>query len=355
MTDQKLRIAHVAPLFASVPPKAYGGTERVLESLINEQVLMGHDVTLFASGDSKTQARLKPVIDKAIWNQKGIDFPNAYHTIELDMVAKMSEEFDIIHSHFNFIHFQSLHQIKTPMITTLHWRVDLKEFQDLFSYFKDAPLIAISKSQKSYIPNANVKEVIYHGFPINAYQYNDSPDNYIAFVGRFNPEKGAHIAIEVASRAGMKIKLAARMPDDKKGMCYFHDKIEPLLAEPNVEYLGELGEEDKKTLLMNAKLTLVPTSWPEPFGLVTVESLLCGTPVIAFPLGGTGEIVESGLNGFAVENVNEMVKAVGNIAQISRKACRKYAEERFSVHLMTEKYINVYKKVINEWRISYGV
>lgn len=344
--DKKLKIAHVAPLFASIPPVKYGGTERVLSWLIDEQVRMGLDVTLFASGDSKTKARLVPVIPRAIWHEDEIRIFDAYHTIELDMVDRRAEEFDVIHCHFNFIHYQSLRRIKTPMVTTLHWRVDIREYQDLYKYFNDAPLIAISNSQKSYIPNANVIDVIYHGLPVERYEFGKKGNGYVAFIGRFSPEKGAHVALEVARRAGIPIKIGARMPVTERDREYYKEKIAPLMDSADVEFLGELDDHKKIELLKNADATLVPTNWPEPFGLVTIESLCCGTPVIVFPAGGTGEIVKDGEVGFAVGSADEMLKAIKKIGQIDRSRCRRYIEENFSAAIMAAKYERAYNKLL---------
>ncbi|MFH1654348.1 MAG: glycosyltransferase family 4 protein [Pseudomonadota bacterium] len=347
-----MRIAHVAPLFTSVPPMKYGGIERILYWLIEEQIKAGHDVTLFASGDSKTSAKLVPACPKALWNEEEkIDFPNVYHTIELDMLDKhiREHEFDIIHSHFNFIHYQSLHLINTPMITTLHWRVDLKEFQDLYKYFSDAPLIAISNSQKSFIPSANVIDVVHHGLPVQNYPVSETPEDYIVFVGRFSPVKGPHTAIEVARRAGVKIKIASHIPiegtDPDFEIHYYNNVIKPLLNESFVDYLGELGEEDKNNLLSKALATVLPINWPEPFGLVFIESLLCGTPVITCPMGSAPELIKDGLVGFLAKDIDQMVDALHKIDKIDRKNCRIYAEKNFSTSTMAKNYELVYKKV----------
>lgn len=345
---KKLRIAHIAPLFTSTPPHKYGGTERVLDWLITEQVKMGYDVTLFATGDSKTSAKLVPVIPKAIWNEKEIEIPTPYHTIELDMVAKRAEDFDVIHSHLNFIHYQSLHQFKTPMLTTLHWRVDLRELQDLYHYFNDAPLAAISRSQAAYIPFANVVSVIHHGLPVDDYPFCEKAGDYIAFVGRFSPEKGVVEAIETAIKLKMPIKIAARIPDDEAGFFYYEKKVKPLMNSPLVEYIGEVDDKGKTKLLAGAKVTLIPTSWPEPFGLVTIESLACGTPVVVFPIGCTKEIVVDGEVGFTATTVSEMAKAVKKIEKISRKKCREHIENNFSAPIMAKKYEETYLKLLRK-------
>ena len=350
-TKKQLRIAHVAPLFVSVPPKRYGGTERVLDWLIEEQVKRGYDVTLFASGDSVTKAKLVSVVPKALWErEKKIECPNVYHTIGLDMLAKRASEFDIIHSHFNFIHYQLVNRINAPMVTTLHWRVDTEEFQDLHKYFSDAAVVAISRSQSAYIPFANVKSVVYHGLPVKKYPFGNGAGGYVVFIGRFSPEKGAHIAIGAALKAKIPIKVAARMPETEADRKYFNDKVKPLLSSTGVEYIGEVEEEKKLKLFGGAKATLIPTSWPEPFGLVTIESLCCGTPVIAYPEGGTAEIIKGGNVGFSVRSLDEMADALSKIDQIDRRHCRKYVEENFSSAQMAENYEDVYKQVIDEWR-----
>lgn len=319
----------------------------MLDWLINEQISDGHDVTLFASGDSKTAARLIPVIPKALWHMENIEFPNTYHTIELDMVDKMSNDFDIIHSHFNFIHFQSINRIKTPMITTLHWRVDIREFQDLYDYFNKAPLVAISHSQKSFIPQANVIDVVYHGLPADDYPFNERGGDYIAFLGRFCPEKGVHIALDVAKKLQMPIKIGARIPEREADLIYYRDKIKPYFDSEIIEYVGELNEHEKRDLLKNAKVTIVPTNWPEPFGLVTVESLVCGTPVVALSIGGTAEILNDGQVGFVSDSIHGLIEGIKNIDKISRTKCRRYVVEKFSSSVMAKNYEKVYKKILS--------
>jgi len=346
ISKKKLRIAHIAPLFAPVPPRKYGGTERVVDWLIREQVDAGHEVSLFASGDSITRAKLIPVVPRALWKAPGVKIYDIYHTIELDMVDKMSDEFDIIHSHFNFIHFQSLNRLKIPMVTTLHWRVDLREFQDLYRYFDKAPLVAISHTQADFIPHANVADVVYHGLPIKDFPADGTPENYIAFVGRFSPEKGVHTAIEVSRRTGIPLKIAAKLPTEGTEVDYFENKIKPMIKEADVELLGELNDKEKSTLYKNAKVTLIPTNWPEPFGLVTIESLCSGTPVIACPVGCTKEIVIDGEVGFTAMSAGEMVEAVKKIDQIDRAHCRKYVEEKFCSQVMARNYDKVYHKLL---------
>jgi len=346
MTFKPLRIAHAAPLFASIPPLKYGGTERVLDWLIRAQIEKGHDVTLFASGDSCTPAKLVPVIPEAIWNYGESEFPNIYHTIELDMLLSRSEEFDVIHYHFNFMHLQSVHFVKTPIVSTLHWRVDLKEFQDLYNYFTDVPLVAISESQKSYIPQANVVDVVYHGLPTEDYTFCPNKGDYLAFVGRLSPEKGVHIALETAIRTGLPIKIAARIPDEAAGRKYYEETLKPMMNDPLVEYVGELNEKEKIPFMGKALATLVPTCWPEPFGLVAIESLAVGTPVVAYPVGGTKEIVKDGVVGFAVNSVDEMIEAVKKIEIIDRNVCRKHIEKHFSSKRMADSYDKIYRKLI---------
>jgi len=348
MVFKSLRIAHVAPLFASIPPLKYGGTERVLDWLIRAQLEKGHDVTLFASGDSQTQAKLVSAIPEAMWNSGGSEFPNIYHTIELDMLLRRAEEFDVIHFHFNFMHLQAVHIIKKPLISTLHWRVDLKEFQDLYNYFTDVPLVAISESQKSYIPQANVVDVVYHGLPLEDYHFCPGPGEYLAFVGRFSAIKGPHIALEVARRVGIPLKIAARIPEEEEDRKYFENTIKPMLEGPNVEYVGELDEKEKIPFMGKALATLIPTCWPEPFGLVTIESLAVGTPVVVYPMGGTKEIVEDGVNGFAVNSVDEMCDAVKRIGEISRKTCRQHVEDKFSSKGMAAAYDKIYHQLIDK-------
>jgi glycosyltransferase involved in cell wall biosynthesis len=232
------------------------------------------------------------------------------------------------------------------MLTTLHWRVDIREFQDLYHYFNKAPLVAISHSQKAFIPYANVVSVVHHGLPVEEYPFNEDGGDYLAFVGRFSPEKGVHIALEASRKLGIPIKIGARMPNNDVDREYYKTKVKPLMDSSLVEYVGELGDNGKQELLKNAKATVIPTSWPEPFGLVTIESLCCGTPVIAYPLGGTKEIVKEGEVGYAVENISEIVEAVKKIDKIDRSYCRSYVEKNFSSSRMADNYEKVYRKLV---------
>ncbi len=338
-----MRIAQVSPLYESVPPKYYGGTERIVSYLTEELVRQGHTVTLFASGDSKTSARLIHSAEKSLRLDKNSIDSMAHHILLLEKVFQHAREFDIIHFHIDYLHFPLSRRYGPPHITTLHGRLDIPDLVPLYKEFSEMPLISISDSQRAPLPWVNWQGTIYHGLPTDLYSMDENPGRYLVFLGRISPEKRVDRAIEIAKKVGMKLKIAAKISEtDRK---YYHSEIEPLLDHPLVEYLGEVGESDKKKLLCGAYALLFPIDWPEPFGLVMLESMACGTPIIAYNHGSVPEILDPGLTGYIVSTIDEAVEAVENISRLSRQRCRQVFEERFSVERMAHNYLEVYERV----------
>ena len=339
-----MRIAQVAPLMESVPPKQYGGTERVVSWLTEELVRLGHDVTLFASGDSVTSAELVPC-----WPQ-GLRFdPEAvcaipHHLVMLDKVSRRSSEFDIIHFHIDYLHFPLFRRRATNTLTTLHGRMDLPFLVPVFSEFPEMPLVSISDDQRKPVPWANWISTVYHGLPEDLLRYQESPSlDYLAFLGRISPEKRADRAIEIARRAGMKLRIAAKI--DKADEAYFKSQIEPLLAQPHVEFIGEIGDEAKADFLGNAVGLLFPIDWPEPFGLVMIEAMASGTPVVAYRRGSVPEVIDHGVTGFVVDDEEEAIVAVKRLRMLNRRLVRARFEERFSVERMARDYLDLYREL----------
>lgn len=341
-----MRIAQVAPLYESVPPRLYGGTERVVSWLTEELVDQGHEVTLFASGDSETRARLIPACPRALWRDGQCQDPLPHHVRLMELVFEDVSRFDVIHFHTDFLHFPLVRRHGCPSVTTLHGRVHVADQGPLFAAYPDVPLVSISDDQRRPTPDASWQATVYHGMPRDLHTFQPRPGNYLAFLGRLSPEKRVDRAIEIARLAGMKLKIGAKMYSEERS--YFHQAIEPLLKESNsfVEYLGEVGGAAKDELLGNAAALLFPIDWPEPFGLVMIEALACGTPVIAWRNGSVPEIIEDGVTGFIVDNVEDAAEAVGRAAWLDRSACRKAFEERFDVGRMTRDYVEVYRKLI---------
>jgi glycosyltransferase involved in cell wall biosynthesis len=339
-----MRIAQVAPLYESVPPKLYGGTERVVSYLTDELVRQGHDVTLFASADSVTKAKLRPVCDRALRleGKKVID-PIAHHIRMIEMVAQEATKFDVVHFHIDYLHFPVTRRQKMNSVTTLHGRLDIPELGPLYQEFWDMNLVSISNAQRLPLIWANWIGTVHHGLPEDLYKPTTTPSSYLAFLGRISPEKRVDRAIEIATRLEMPIKIAAKV--DAADNEYFEAKIRKLLDHPLVEYVGEIGEREKGQFLGNAAALLFPIDWPEPFGLVMIEAMACGTPVIAYRLGSVPEIIDEGTTGFMVNNIDEAVKAVGRLNSIDRTICRRVFEERFSVQRMARDYVELYKRI----------
>jgi glycosyltransferase involved in cell wall biosynthesis len=339
----RVRIAQVAPLVESVPPKLYGGTERVVSYLTEELVRAGHDVTLFASGDSVTGAHLVPVCSKALrLNPKSVDHL-AHHIVMLEEVFSQSESFDIIHFHIDYLHFPLSRREGVAQVTTLHGRLDLPDLQPIYQKFGDMPVVSVSDAQRDPLATANWQGTVYHGLPQGQYKFYEKPGNYLAFLGRISPEKGVDRAIEIASRAGVPLKIAAKV--DRADQEYFETTIQPLLNNPLVDFIGEIGYPDKNEFLGNALALLFPINWPEPFGLVMIEAMACGTPVIAHPYGSVPEIIEEGQTGFLVGDAEQGAKAVKHVSQVSREGCRQRFEERFSATRMAKDYLAVYDRL----------
>ena len=344
-----LRIAQVAPLYESVPPKLYGGTERVVSYLTEELVRRGNEVTLFASGDSSTSATLHAGYPTSL-RLSGLAQVAAnglgMHMPMLSRVFERADDFDIIHCHLDYWTFAFSNLVATPTITTLHGRLDLDELVPIFDQFKDRPLISISDAQRKPLPAMNWAATIHHGVPRDHLQFNPRGGKYLAFLGRIAPEKRPDIAIKVARKAGIPLKIAAKV--DEVDREYFRTAIEPMIkAGPGVEYIGEINETQKSEFLGNALALLFTIDWPEPFGLVMIEAMACGTPVIARPCGSVPEVMRNGVTGFIAAEFDDLVAAVRKIDTISRAACREEYERRFAVDVMAEKYERIYRELIS--------
>jgi glycosyltransferase involved in cell wall biosynthesis len=338
-----LRIAQVAPLVESVPPESYGGTERIVSYLTEELVGLGHDVTLFASGGSKTKAKLVPVSERSLRSDPTVNDPLSKAIVEIEEVLKRSEDFDIVHFHDGYVHFPLARHLRIPAVTTTHGRMDLPDLVPIFREFSDLPLVSISDQQRKPLPFAKWIATVQHGLPADLYSFRAEPEDYIAFVGRICPEKGPDRAIEIAKRAGVPLKIAAKV--DKVDEEYFESEIKPLLENPLIEFVGEVNEPEKNILLGGARALIFPIDWPEPFGLVMIESLACGTPVIAFNYGSVPEVLENGKTAFIVKNVDEAKQALRGIQQISRSVCRQEFERRYTATKMADNYIQVYARI----------
>jgi glycosyltransferase involved in cell wall biosynthesis len=341
-----MRIAQVAPLTEAIPPKLYGGTERVVHWLTEELVALGHDVTLFASGDSTTSAKLEATWPRALRLDGAVRDPNALHMVMLERVKRRcdDDEFDLIHFHLDYYPWSLFHRQPTPHLTTLHGRLDLPEHQPVFSTFSDVPVVSISDSQRRPVPNANWVRTIHHGLPADLLTPLVRKPEYLAVLGRIAPEKGVDRAIRIAIRAGIPLKIAAKV--DRADQDYFEQTIAPMLGHPLVEFIGEIGDQQKSEFLSGAMGLLLPLDWPEPFGLVMIESMACGAPVIAYNRGSVPEIIETGLTGFIVEDETSAVAAVHQLADLDRSAIRARFEERFTARRMALDYLTAYRALV---------
>jgi glycosyltransferase involved in cell wall biosynthesis len=344
-----MRIAQIAPLFESVPPRLYGGTERVVSWLTEELVRRGHEVTLFASGDSRTAARLVAPYPRGLRLDPAPPDPVALHTIELAQAFDRAEDFDVVHCHVDYLAFAYARLVRTPVVHTLHGRLDLSHLLHLFAHFPEAPLVSISDSQREPLRGLplNWLATVNHGLPLAGIPWRDGPGGgYLAFLGRIAAEKRPDLAIEVAKQLGLPLRIAAKVDEpDRK---YFEKRIRPSLNHPLVEFVGEVDEEQKWAFLGEARCLLFPIDWPEPFGIAMIEALACGTPVVARPCGSVPEIVRDGEVGFLGETVEQLAAAVKRIDVIDRARCRRYAEERFSVEAMTDRYEAVYARILQD-------
>lgn len=339
-----MKIAQIAPLVESVPPTLYGGTERVVSWLTEELVNQGHDVTLFASGDSKTQAKLVPVVERALRLDNRVRDCLPYNFIMLDQVAERAREFDILHFHIDFMHYPMFRDIPNRTLTTLHGRLDLPDLQPIYKAFPHMPLVSISGNQRLPMPPVNWADTVYHGLPPDLFRGTKKHDGYLAFLGRISPEKRPDRAIAIAKATGIPLKIAAKI--DAVDRKYFEQEIEPLMDKSLVEFIGEIGETQKQEFLGNARALLFPIDWPEPFGLVMIEAMACGTPVIAFKCGSVPEVMEDGVTGFIVETLDEAIAAVGKIDTLSRECVRARFEQRFTAPVMAKHYIEIYKTLM---------
>ena len=339
-----MRIAQIAPLFEAVPPKLYGGTERVVNSLTEELVAMGHDVTLFASGDSITSAKLDAPWPRALRLDPDIRDWVATYAILIEHVRQRAHLFDVLHFHIDYWPNSVFTRQNTPFLTTLHGRLDLPEFAAVYRFFPTVPLISISNSQRAPLPDLNWTETVYHGIPEHLLTPVESEQGYFAFLGRISPEKGIERAIRIARAAGVKLKVAAKV--DNADRAYYEREVAPLLADGNVEFIGEINDAQKPAFLSGAKALLFPIDWPEPFGLVMIEAMACGCPVIAFRRGSVPEVMDDGVTGFVVENVEEAVAATRRLHEIDRANVRRVFERKWTARRMAEDYVSVYERLI---------
>ena len=338
-----MRIAQVAPLVESVPPKHYGGTERIVAYLTEELVRLGHKVTLFASGDSVTSAELVPVYRRSFrQNKRATDYLSR-EVLLMDHVMQRSDEFDVIHFHTGCLHYLISRHLTVPHVTTLHGRLDTPEMRRLYERFREMPMISISNAQRTPWPCANWQATIYHGLPQDLFRFHSEPGGYLAFLGRASPEKRVDRAIEIAKRVGMPLRIAAKV--DRADRRYFKRDIEPLLNDPHIEWLGEISDKDKDEFLGNAYALLFPIDWPEPFGLVMIESMACGTPVVAYAGGSVPEVMDDGVTGFVVNNMEQAAEAARRVGDLSRARCREGFDKRFTASRMASDYVNVYTRL----------
>jgi glycosyltransferase involved in cell wall biosynthesis len=340
----KMRIAQVAPLTEAVPPKFYGGTERVVHWLTEELVALGHDVTLYASGDSQTSAKLEAAWPRALRLDGSVRDPNALHMLMLERVRQRADDFDFLHFHLDYYPFSIFSRYHTPFITTLHGRLDLPEHQPLFATFPSIPIVSISDAQRRPIPHAGWVNTVYHGLPEKMLTPQPVKPQYLAFLGRIAPEKRVDRAIRVALECGIPLKIAAKV--DRVDREYYDEQIKPMIDGKNIEYIGEITDAQKSEFLSGAVALMTPIDWPEPFGLVMIEAMACGTPVIAFNRGSVPEVVDEGVTGFIVEDEKSAIGAVYRLPELSRAGVRKRFEERFTARRMAQDYLAVYRQLM---------
>lgn len=347
-----MRIAQVAPLYESVPPRLYGGTERVVSYLTEELVRQGHDVTLFASGDSVTSATLVPLCERSLRLDPSVVDPLMYHVLMLEKVLQRASAFDVLHFHIDYLHFPLSRAVGEPNVTTLHGRLDLPELALMYDEFGDMPVVSISDAQRLPLPQARWMATVHHGLPLDLYDFHPEPGGYLAFVGRISPEKRVDRAVEIARRVGMPLRVAAKV--DKVDRDYFEAEIAPLFEDPLVEFVGEIGEAEKNDFLGRAHALLFPIGWQEPFGLVMLEAMACGTPVVAYRNGSTPEVVDEGVTGYLVDTIDGAARAVERVGGLSRERVRRQFEERFSAARMARDYVRVYRRIVAERRLPTG-
>jgi len=336
-----VRIAQVAPLYESVPPREYGGTERVVAFLTDELVRLGHDVTLFASADSHTTAQLAPMAAHALRTDPHSVDTLAHHVLMLERVGRVAREFDVVHYHIDYLHFPYSRRMDVPNVTTLHGRLDIGDLQPLYEEFNEMPVVSISDSQREPLPQANWVGTVYHGLPAELLTLQTDPGDYLVFLGRISPEKRVDRAVEIAARVGMQLRIAAKI--DVHDEHYYRKEIAHLFDLPFVDYVGEVTETQKAELLGGARALLFPIDWREPFGLVMIESMACGTPVVAWRAGSVPEIITNGVTGFIVDNIDDAVQATQRAATLDRRLVRREFERRFTADRMASEYVDIYE------------
>ncbi|MFY0541330.1 glycosyltransferase family 4 protein [Nannocystis pusilla] len=341
-----MRIAQVAPLFESVPPHKYGGTERVVSYLTEELVRGGADVTLFASGDSSTRAELDPICARALRLDPECRDPLAPTIRLLERVARRAHEFDVVHFHIDYLHFPLSRRLGLRQLTTLHGRLDIRELQAVYDEFADMPVVSISLAQRRPLAQAQFIGNVYHGLPLDLYRFEPEPDDYLAFLGRFSPEKRVDRAVAIARRLGMRLRVAAKI--DRHDREYYEREVAGLFADPLVEYVGEIGEADKGAFLGKARCLLFPVDWPEPFGLAMIEAMACGTPVIAFRCGSIPEVLDEGVTGYCVDSLDAAAAATAQAMTLDRRRCRERFERRFSAERMARDYMRLYGAIVED-------
>jgi glycosyltransferase involved in cell wall biosynthesis len=340
----KVKIAQVAPLYEAVPPKLYGGTERVVAHLCDALVEKGHDTTLFSSGDARTRAKLAVCRDQAIrLDPAPLKSDLASHLSMLEEVRRRAHEFDVIHFHLDMVHFPFFEHVAERTLTTLHGRLDIKDLAGVYRIWNDYPLVSISNDQRRYLPDANWAGTVHHGVLSSLYRFNPRPEGYLAFLGRISPEKRPDRAIAMAKRLGRRLKIAAKV--DQADAAYFREVIEPMLGHPLIEFVGEIGDAGKSEFLGGADALLFPIDWPEPFGLVMIEAMACGTPVIAWACGSTPEVIEDGVTGVLVRSDEEADAAVDRVLGLDRAVVRSRFEQRFSAAAMADRYVEIYRRL----------
>jgi glycosyltransferase involved in cell wall biosynthesis len=340
-----MRIAQVAPLNERVPPLLYGGTERVVSYLTEALVRLGHDVTLFASGDSETSAHLVPGCRRALWRDVDVRETLPHHVHLMELVFRQIGRFDIIHFHTDYVHFPLVRRYRRPSVTTLHGLVHPPDVGPLFREYLDVPLVSISNNQRSPLPQANWRGTVYHGLPRDSFTFRGDRGTYLVYLGRMSPEKRVDRAIDIATRSDMPLKIAAKIYPEERH--YFDETLAPLIkASPLVEFVGEIGDRDRDELLGGATALLFPIEWPEPFGLVMIEALACGTPVIAWRRGSVPELLEDGVTGYIVESIEDGVEAVARLDRLNRATCRQVFEQRFDAARMARDYVEIYQGLV---------
>jgi glycosyltransferase involved in cell wall biosynthesis len=339
-----MRIAQIAPLAESVPPKLYGGTERVVSWLTEELLVLGHEVTLFASGDSVTRAALVPIIPRALRLTRPRPEPFPAYALLLDALAQAASDFDVVHCHTDWLHLPLLDAIEVPHLTTIHNRLDTPDLPPVIKRFAAVPLISISDHHRIPLPSANWLGTVYHGMPVDMLQPRYEPGEYLAFLGRLTKEKGPEVAIALSRASGVPLRMAAKIP--RLETRYYKERLQPIIDGQHVQLMGELDDAAKGEFLRRASALLFPIDWPEPFGLVMIEAMACGTPVIAFRRGSVPEVIDDGVTGFIVDNEEQAIAAIHRVRDLDRRKVRATFEQRFTARRMAEDYIRLYQRIL---------